>query len=191
MKVFPPPRAHRGLRSRTAHYPLADGGAHLYRACARRMGDAAAARRICVPKCCSSTSRSAMTVLALVVLRIVVAPRSPARRPMPSRSAELTHAAAQRGASRALCLDDRDAGQRLSDRRPPAATRPMVRPVQPSEISWARTSPRRGGEPGALCVRLDHRVRAGRASWRGRLACGDQARPMLTRMWPRYRPQPR
>ena len=113
-----------------------------------------------------------VTVLCLVALRIVW--RLIAGAPAYSEPlGRLTHAAAHAGhlALYALMIAMPVSGYLTST-------------AGGNEISWfglfslprlvpQGQVPRRGGELGALCLRLGDRVRAGRASWRGCLACGQ------------------
>ena len=115
-----------------------------------------------------------VTVLGLVVLRIVwrlIAGAPAYAEPL----GRLIHAASRAGhlALYALMIAMPVSGYLTSTA---GGSRSLVRAVQLPRPVRQGQGPRRGGELGALRVRLDDRVRAGRASRRGRLACGDQAR---------------
>ena len=116
-----------------------------------------------------------VTVLGLVALRIVwrLIVGAPAYAEPLGR---LTHAAARAGhlALYALMIAMPVSGYLTSTAGGNAGL--VVRPVQPSEPRAARTRSSTRRRAGRTCLRLGDRDRARRASRRGRLACGRQAR---------------
>ena len=128
-----------------------------------------------------------VTVLWLVVLRIVwrIIVGAPAYVEPLGR---LTHAAARAGhlALYALMIAMPVSGYMTSTAGGNASF--VVRPVHPSEARGQGQVPRRGGELGAPCLRMGHRIRAGAhlgaVVWHAVIRRDS----VLTRMWPRYRP---
>ena len=151
------------------------------------MGDASSTRRV--------SFRSA--VLPQVDRRDGVWSGRAAHRLAPGRRrARLCRAAREadpcgvsRGASRALCLDDRDAGQRLSvlDRqRGPAS---VVRALYPADLLPKNKSLRnrgRGPYVFAWTIAFVLAAHLGAVVWHAAI----KRDTILTRMWPRYRPAP-
>jgi cytochrome b561 len=128
-----------------------------------------------------------VTVLGLVALRIVwrIITGAPAYAEPLGR---LTRAAARAGASRALCPDDRDAGQWLSDVDRGRKCGLVVRPVHPSAsrgkdkfldeaASWAHLV-------FAWVIAFVLAAHLGAVVWHAVIKRDS----VLTRMWPSYRP---
>ena len=186
MKAFPPPRAigvyDPGLRATS----LADGSAHLYRASARRLGVASSTRRVAFGN----------PVLPQVHRRDCLWPGRAAHHLAPRRWRACLRRTARQSrstrrlarASRALCADDRDAGQRLSDfdgQRLPAS---LVRAVHPAELvakdkslaeatGWAHYV-------FAWTIAFVLAAHLGAVVWHAAI----KRDTILTRMWPGYRP---